>query len=256
VNSQHTFKRVPQQTFAWIAHYTNPDLENEPIEEIKINEVVDRNLILREKKLALGLSDKLIVGFKDEPEKLLEHTKSLNLQKRDLKFADFFNSELTKADLRKAKLQGARLDDAQLQGADLYGAQLGKVRLTKKEDLERWAKEIPDPKMRESFQKSMHKATQQETRCGKLSETLKVRHSCKKGIEGCGPLLKIPSLSKQEILKLQKNIYRDLICKYPVLVDVQLKNEDIFRDIFRDFVLTNDEVKVAQKVCEKKAVKK
>jgi uncharacterized protein YjbI with pentapeptide repeats len=234
---------------------------------IGINEIIDRNLIFREKKLAPAPSDTLVAAFKDDPEELLERTKSLNLQKRNLRFSNFFDSDLTKTDLREAQFQGANFKGAYLQGTNLFDAKFGKAGLAKKGmsdrkirdqgllkkgDLEQWAKEIPDSEMRELFKKMMDQATQQKTLFGNLPDTLKIRHACEKEIEGCGPLLEIPSLSEKDMQRLRKNIYRNLICINPVLVDIQLKNHFVRPT----FILTDNEVKATQKVCEEKVEKK
>ncbi len=61
---------------------------------------------------------------KTEQDAWIDKAKGLNLQGRDLRFANFYRSNLMKADLRKAQLQGAVLYRVALQGADLGEAEL------------------------------------------------------------------------------------------------------------------------------------
>lgn len=48
----------------------------------------------------------------------------LNLQRRDLRYADFYRAKLPFADLRGANLQQANLREAQLQGSNLRRARM------------------------------------------------------------------------------------------------------------------------------------
>ena len=87
------------------------------------------SLTITEKTLvAEGPSDTIIRYYldekKDSASDWLDFTQGLNLERRDLRFANFRLSKLFKADLRSAQLQGANLHSAQLQGTILWSAQL------------------------------------------------------------------------------------------------------------------------------------
>ena len=91
---------------------------------LRIKDVINRNLILREKKLAIKPSDTLVAAYKEKPEKIFEQYGALDLRGRNLEFADFYKADLRKADLRSAILQDANLKGVQLQGANLESARL------------------------------------------------------------------------------------------------------------------------------------
>lgn len=59
-----------------------------------------------------------------EPRKTLNRALGIDLQDRDLRYADLSGSTLVKADLRGTRLQGAHIGLAQLQGANLWNAHL------------------------------------------------------------------------------------------------------------------------------------
>ncbi len=97
--------------------------------ERRISDVIHRNLKLTEKTLVTSPpSDVIIAEYlrqgKSEEEAWKAKAKGLDLQGRDVRFADFYESNLLKADLRKAQLQGADLEHAELQGADLRYTEL------------------------------------------------------------------------------------------------------------------------------------
>jgi uncharacterized protein YjbI with pentapeptide repeats len=91
--------------------------------------VFHRNLDLREKVLTLNdLSAEDITWLRTrdgrESRKTLNRALGIDLQDRDLRYADLSGSTLVKADLRGTQLQGARIALAQLQGANLWNAHL------------------------------------------------------------------------------------------------------------------------------------
>ena len=99
-----------------------------------IKDVVERNFNLAEAKLAIRPSNEIIAAFagKEHNEKdLLNFYKVLDLQKRDLRFANFSNADLRKSDFRGAQLQGAKLAYAQLHGADFGDAKIQDADLLK-----------------------------------------------------------------------------------------------------------------------------
>ena len=101
----------------------------EESEEAWLNDIFHRNLDLREKTLMRQEPPpELIATYKeasDPSEKVwLDYGKPLDLQRRDLRNADFFEAKLWDADLRGADLRGTDFQGAQLQGADLRGADL------------------------------------------------------------------------------------------------------------------------------------
>lgn len=99
-----------------------------------------RNLNLREarlvpKEVSLSLLTRAIDPDKSIRDAAFKEFDGLNLQKRDLRYANLYGAVLPKADLRHAQLQGAILlkaklqgvvgwDKTQLQGANLAGTQL------------------------------------------------------------------------------------------------------------------------------------
>jgi uncharacterized protein YjbI with pentapeptide repeats len=99
-----------------------------------------RNLNLREarlvpKEVSLSLLTRAIDPDKSIRDAAFKEFDGLNLQKRDLRYANLYGAVLPKADLRHAQLQGAILlkaklqgvvgwDKTQLQGANLGGTQL------------------------------------------------------------------------------------------------------------------------------------
>ncbi|WP_089727024.1 pentapeptide repeat-containing protein [Candidatus Thiosymbion oneisti] len=91
---------------------------------------IHRNLVLRERTLmrkAPSVELLFAEHVKTDEERAriwLEAGEALDLSGRDLRYADFYQSDLWDADLRGAKLQHANLDGTKLQGADLRGAQL------------------------------------------------------------------------------------------------------------------------------------
>lgn len=92
-------------------------------------QVIYPSLTVTEKTLvAKGPSDTIIRYYldqkKDKESDWLNFTQGLNLERRDLRFANFKGSKLFKANLRNAELQGADLWNAELQGADLMSAEL------------------------------------------------------------------------------------------------------------------------------------
>ena len=116
--------------------------------QIQFNYILHRNLDLREKTLMKSEPPpELIAAYKvagDSSEKVwLDHGKPLDLQKRDLRDANFYRATLWNVDLRGAKLQGADFQEAQLQGANLQRAELQGAKLQRAElqgaDLE-WAR--------------------------------------------------------------------------------------------------------------------
>ncbi len=126
-----------QKPFEWIAVKLKTKAKKSQCKNgqgLKIKDVIDRNLKLREKKLAIKPSDTLIAAYKEKPEEILDNYGTLDLQGRHLEFANFYKADLRKADLRlaqlrgvnmqSAKLQGSKLGRAQLQGANLWNAQL------------------------------------------------------------------------------------------------------------------------------------
>lgn len=86
-----------------------------------VERILHRNLIVRNKILVSGLElpDGLDARHKinEEVENALEHTKGLDLTKRDLRYADFSGSVLF-----NAEFQGSNLEHAKFVGADLRGA--------------------------------------------------------------------------------------------------------------------------------------
>ena len=104
--------------------------------------LLHRNLDLHEKLLVANDPDLETLANLQEPELkqqerliLLVKIKGLDLQNRDLRFANLAEAKLWKADLRGAKMQQARLSSAQLQGiqwgthAQLQGANLREAEL-------------------------------------------------------------------------------------------------------------------------------
>lgn len=88
-----------------------------------------RNLELSEATLvregpSLDTIARYRLASKTEQNAISELTRGLNLQRRDLRYADLFKVRLDKADLRGSKLQGVDLEEAQLQGADLRFAKI------------------------------------------------------------------------------------------------------------------------------------
>ncbi|EXJ16938.1 pentapeptide repeat-containing protein [Imhoffiella purpurea] len=89
-----------------------------------------RNLVLRERVLMREAPplEVLFAAHVDTEEERAEIWReagqALDLQGRDLRYADFSQSVFWNADLRNAQLQGANLGSAQLQGAHLGSAQL------------------------------------------------------------------------------------------------------------------------------------
>lgn len=133
-----------QKPFEWIAVALKSKAKKSKCKNgqgLKIRDVIDRNLNLPEKKLALKPSDILIAAYKEKPEEILDNYGTLDLKDRHLQFANFSKADLRKADLRSARLQGAylyqaliqgvNLEDAHLQGAYLRGAQLQGANLFK-----------------------------------------------------------------------------------------------------------------------------
>jgi len=80
--------------------------------------------ILTANELSAEVKHDLRKGTTQQQEQALQKVQGLNLQNRDLRYANLEQSILPEADLRGAQLQGANLLMAQLQGADLPGAQL------------------------------------------------------------------------------------------------------------------------------------
>ena len=101
--------------------------------------ILHRNLDLQEKTLMrTEPPPELIAAYKaagDPKEKVwLDHGKPLDLQRRDLRNANFEQVTLWDVDLREAQLQGAvfvgaKLQDADLGWAQLQGANLGEAQL-------------------------------------------------------------------------------------------------------------------------------
>jgi uncharacterized protein YjbI with pentapeptide repeats/uncharacterized membrane protein YqhA len=86
----------------------------------------------------LDLSEKIITADEHLSHELentldksstLEKIAGINLNNRDLRYANFNNTELPKADLRSANLQGANLINAKLHNTSLKGANLIDARL-------------------------------------------------------------------------------------------------------------------------------
>lgn len=126
-----------QKPFEWIAVALDPEAPNKGWENekgikeacLKIKDVINRNLVLREKILAIKPSDTLIAAYKDKPDEIFEKYGTLELKGRHLEFADFTKADLRKADLRWAQLQGANLENAKLKGVNFEGVHLQEANL-------------------------------------------------------------------------------------------------------------------------------
>ena len=100
----------------------------------KFFKVIYPRLTVTEKTLvAKGPSDTIIRYYldqkKDKESDWLNFTQGLNLEHRDLRFANFMRSKLFKANLKSARLQGANLEYAEMQGANLVYAKLQGAKL-------------------------------------------------------------------------------------------------------------------------------
>jgi uncharacterized protein YjbI with pentapeptide repeats len=86
---------------------------------VNIGTLIDRNLILTSKKLALRPEAEIRDDFihKDNRDKRLELYEALNLTNRDLRFANFEEADLTKADFRGSKLDNAKFSRAKLENS-------------------------------------------------------------------------------------------------------------------------------------------
>jgi len=113
---------------------------------------------------------------KDKESDWLNFTQGLNLEGRDLCFADFNGSKLFKANLKYAQLQGAFLWRAQLQGADLEDAQLqgiwGKVDFITTINWDELSETASDLPIRSETRKSMLQGIEiAKIRCEKFDKT-------------------------------------------------------------------------------------
>jgi len=85
----------------------------------KIGDFVVRNLNLPGKQLALKPAPEILAKFDNEKDKkkLLKYYGTLNLTNRDLRFANFNESDLTKVDFRGATLDYADLGNANIENS-------------------------------------------------------------------------------------------------------------------------------------------